>query len=175
MSAETVSNSSRALRLTTGGLLLAVATLSGACGESDPYAVIEAQRAQYTAQAQGFYVDERVIDREPIMDADGNEVSIEPIIEKDILFDMLVQSEADQALSGLTVDFEHVDSSGNIKSERKIYLDISAVGRGNVGSFSETLTNVDYTEGDGFTVNVRSPIPEAERSQYREFDAAQGS
>ena len=169
-----MNNSLRALRLVSCGFILVVAIFIGACGETDPYAVIEAQRTQYTAQAQGFYVDERVIDRDPVQDADGNEVSIAPIIEKDILLDILVQNEAAEPLAGLTVDFEHVDSAGSIKSARKIFLDTSEVGRGNVGSFSETLSNVDYTDGDAFTVNVRSPIPEAERSEYREFDAAEG-
>lgn len=155
-------------------LSLVLMPLAG-CAEKDPFLALEAQRSQYTAQAQGFYVDERVIETDPVLDASGNEVSIEPNVEKDILLDILVKSEADDALAGLTVDLEHVDSTGNLKASHRFFLETGDVRRGTVGTFSEKLVNVDFTEGDGFTVNVRSPVPEAERSEYREFDGVGGS
>lgn len=154
------------------GLSLAVLALfASGCGPTDPYLQIEQARSQYEAQMQGgFYVDERVVEREPVLDSEGMEVSIEPDVEKDVLLDFLVKNGAEEALEGITVEVEHVDSAGNLKQAHRIYVDVSSVGKGNVGQFSERLTNVDYVDGDAFAVSIRSPVPEAERSEYREFD-----
>lgn len=166
---------SRMRPLLRAGASIGAVTLLGlfafACGPTDPYLQIEKSRAQYEAQMQGgFYVDERVVEREPVLDSEGMEVSIEPDVEKDVLLDFLVKNGADQPLDGITVEVEHVDSTGELKQAHRIYVDVSSVGKGNVGQFSERLINVDYVDGDAFAVSIRTPVPEAERSAYREFD-----
>ncbi len=145
------------------------------CQEKDPALLVESLRAQYTAQAQSFYIDERVVEAEPVLDSEGQEVSIEPTVERDLLLDIVVKNGSQSRLETLTVEYEHYDSSENLKDTRRMVLDVGHILAGTVGQFSETIENVDYNEGDKFSMSIRNPVPAAERSEYPEFTASRDS
>ncbi len=88
---------------------------------------------------------------------------------QDVLLDILVSTTSHELLPHLTVDVEQVDADKNAKGHWLAYLDTSGVNRGPGTQISYTLENVDYADGDGFTVEVRHPVPPEERGQYQEF------
>lgn len=89
----------------------------------------------------------------------------------DVLLDLLVSCAADQPLAGITVEFEQVDASQNVKDSRRLWVPTPNLVRAVGAQFSVTVEDVDYVEGDGFSVTVRSAVPETERSEYPEFQS----
>ncbi len=134
--------------LSTGLLLLLAAACAG-----DPAARIEARRAKYSAELTGFVVKEAPAVALP-----------------EIVLDVLVSGAAKPPLSGLTLDLSMADAAGKEKVHRRVWVETSTVGPGGEQK-SLTLTDLGYAAGDGFWVEVRSPIPAAERGDYREFGA----
>lgn len=88
---------------------------------------------------------------------------------QDAILDILVSTTSKEHLPGLTVDIEQVDAQKNPKGHWRAYLDTSDVLRGPGTQISYTVEGVNYVDGDGFSVEVRHPVPPAERSEYKEF------
>lgn len=88
---------------------------------------------------------------------------------KDVVLDILIRNEGRENLPGLTVDISMVDAAGNEKRHWRAWIDTSQIFRGPGTQVSYTLEDVPYEPGDGFHAEVRSPVPPAERSEYREF------
>ena len=88
---------------------------------------------------------------------------------QDAILDILVSTTSRDPLPHLTVDVEQVDADKNPKGHWLAYLDTAHVLRGPGTQISYTIKDVDYTEGDGFTVEVRTPVPPEDRGQYKEF------
>lgn len=134
-------------------LLLALAVASG-CGASDPAQRIEALRSHYDAELSGAGF---VVRDDP---ASGKQ---------EILLDVLVRWEGRERLPGITLDVSMGDATGKEKANRRIWVDTAKLDRGPGEQTTLTLTDIPYQPGDGFFVEVRSPIPAAERGDYREF------
>jgi hypothetical protein len=128
-------------------------------------------------------VDEETMGEEP---AEGEEVIEEVPVRQDVVLDILIRHGNRENLPGLTVEvaqmgegaademsWEEIESSAARKATWRVYLDTSAIGRGQGNSVVHTIEDVDGVDpGDRFVVSVRKPVPPAERSQYREFAEA---
>jgi hypothetical protein len=133
----------------------AVAALAAAaCG--DPAQEIEQRRAAYEASLAGFLVRDDPAAERPT-----------------IVLDVLVRGAARPPLAGLTLDVSMADAAGREKAHRRAWVDLAGVGPGGVQT-AVTLEGLEYAPGDGFWVEVRSPVPPAERGEYRELGGGGG-
>lgn len=186
------------------GVLFLAAGVLGACGPSDPTAEIEEARSRYSAEVLSFSVDQRpetppvepaaVTDGE--VDAAAGEAAedtdeaadpeaataeptepTEPVdVRQDVLLDIVLRFDGHDPLDGLTLDITHAGSDDQTKGTYRAYIDTSDVHRGPPVQLVHRLEDVPYEEGDGFHAEVRSPVPAAERDQYREFsETGEGS
>ncbi|HVS62557.1 MAG TPA: hypothetical protein VMT85_03525 [Thermoanaerobaculia bacterium] len=185
--------------LSIARLLIALVTLAVlfGCAPSSPADQVEEARAQTTVELISFAVREEPVASpapEPTGDTEEGEVEGEPAGEEDavgaedaageedveaaatdvpvrtdVLLDLLVSSAADDPLSGITVELEHVDGDQNVKDTRLLWVPTPNLVRAVGAQVTVTVEDVDYAEGDGFSVSVRSPVPEGERSEYGEF------
>jgi len=134
-------------------LLPLLAAALAACG-GDPALDVERRRAAYDATVTGFLVRE------------------EPEAERPkILLDVTVRGDARPPLPGITVDVSMVDGAQREKARRRVWIDTSALGPGGEQT-TLVLEGLDFVPGDGFWVEVRTPVPPAERGDYREFAEA---
>jgi hypothetical protein len=143
----------RPLRFAAAAALLVLASL--ACA-GDPAQEIERRRAGYSASLAGFM----------IRDDPGSE-------RPQVLLDVTVRGEAKPPLAGITLDVSMADAGGREKARRRVWVDTSALGPGGEQT-TLTLEGLDFAPGDGFWVEVRTPVPPAERGEYRELSAAGG-
>ena len=88
-----------------------------------------------------------------------------------VLLDFLIHNEGSGALDGVTVDLTIADPDGNEKERQLLWVETAGLTKGSQRQVAHELTDVAYTDGDGFHVEVRHPIPMEERGDYREFDA----
>ena len=140
------------------GLLSAVALLAGACA-GDPALEIERRRAAYEATLQSFVVRD-----DPAPEAAGG-------LGRTLVLDVGVTWRGTDPLPGLTVDVSMAGPGGEEKAHRRAWIDTSRVDRGGAQIDIE-LADLPWEPGDGFHVEVRSPVPAAERGAYREFAGA---
>jgi hypothetical protein len=139
--------------LVLAGVALAfAAALAAACAQ-DPARRVDAARARYGATLQSFVVRD-----------DPAAAS------QQIVLDVLVDWSGGEALPGLTFDVSMADATGKEKAHRRVFADVSKVDRGGA-QLSLVLDDLPYRAGDGFFVEVRVPVPAAERGDYREFGA----
>ena len=183
--------SSRIVVLVVLVLLLAAV----ACAPASPEERVEQARAQTTVELLSFAVlEEPVVSPDAAMEpeesaaddaedqavddsdetaaaADADAAEVEPAIEmsSDVILDLLVSSDADEPLAGFTVEYEHVDSRQQVKDARRLWIETPGLLRGVGTQLSVVVDDIDYEEGDGFSVTLLTPAPEAERSEYREF------
>jgi hypothetical protein len=128
------------------------AALLAACA-GDPARAVEARRAKYRATLSGFVVK----------DEPGRE-------RPQVVLDVLVAGGAKPPLSGLTLDVSIAGADGREKTRRRVWVETATVGVSGE-SKAIVLDDVDYRPGDGFWVEVRTPVPPGERGDYREFGA----
>jgi hypothetical protein len=182
-------------------ILLLLPTLGVlACTQLGPEDRVEQARAQYTVQLTSFAVHDQP-QLPPVADeadgaesaaADGTEspaaeaatVQVEtpgdvpeeavavPTMTS-VVLDILVTTEGDERLPGLSVELEQVGTDGTVKMERLLWLDVSQVVRGSGAQVTQVVEDIDYQEGDGFAVSIRSPVPPGERAAYREFQSSE--
>jgi len=174
-------------------IVLVVLGALASCAPTAPEDQVEEARAQTTVELLSFAVREQpliapVEDAADAADAAATEsetateeegesaeeetAAVEPIevpVRTDVLLDLLVASQADAPLDGITVELEQVDSNQAVKDTRMLWVETPNLARGVGAQVTVTVEDVDYTEGDGFRVDVESPVPANERSQYREF------
>ena len=168
--------------------LAAVLGLACASEPEDPAEQVSEIRSRYSAQLNGFVVHQVPEqpaeppaevpgeEGEPVADdpaegaeAEGVEV-LEPVpVSQAVTLDILVALEGRESLPGLTLDVTQVDVQEQEKASWKVYLDVADVHRGPGTQIAYRLEDVEYAEGDGFHVEVRHPVPAAERGEYREF------
>jgi hypothetical protein len=109
---------------------------------------------------------------EPALAGDDDGAPMEeavPEIRQDIMVDILLQHDSPQKLSGITLDIEMVDADQQPKGAWKVWVDTADLPKATGTQFTHVLEDVDYVEGDGFNVEVRTPVPAEERGEYREF------
>ncbi len=183
--------------LVTGWLLVALMVTVG-CTPSDPIERIAQSRQDYTVVLNGFLIREpSVAEPEPMMEGEqaagemeteatpapdeaeedeGMEISgfePEPVgpQPKNIFFDLLVGFDGSHPLPGLTVEISQIDPFQKEKATYRHYLDLTSLQSGSVQT-DFVLENTMFEDGDGFSVDLRLVVPEAERGEYQEFAAA---
>ena len=157
----------------------AIALLALACGGGGGVAET---RAGFIAQLQSFTVqapaaeeamasDEADAEAEADTDAEAEgDMPAEPAMVS-VMLDILVHNEGASTLDGITVDLTIADPDGAEKERRLLWIETAGLTKGSQTQVVYDLNDVAYTEGDGFHVEVRHPIPMEERGDYREFDA----
>ena len=159
-------------------LLAAIALLAVACGGAG--GVAEA-RTGYIAEMRSFAVqapaaDEAMAAEDAVADMEAEDAEAEGDMPAepamvDVLLDILVHNEGSGTLDGITVDLTIGGLDGTEKERRLLWLETAGMTKGSQSQIVYELNDVAYTEGDGFHVEVRYPIPMEERGDYREFDA----
>ena len=86
-----------------------------------------------------------------------------------ILLDILIRNENLDKLPGITVDVSQANENGDEIRHWRIWVDTSGIERGPGTQVDHRLDDVEIVEGYGFHVEVRSPIAEADRGEYREL------
>ncbi len=170
------------------GLCLAIGTLllGTACSEKSPLEQMIETRSRYSAEINpgGFYVDSKPMvaefaeaeidpEAEPAdetaIDTEEPEL-VEPVeVMQTAYLDILIKHDSYDKLPGVTVDIVHVDAGMNEKAHWLVWFDTSTVERANPTQYSHVIEGIDYVEGDSFSAEIRHPIPEAERGDYKEF------
>lgn len=184
---------SRYLVLWSVVVAMSISTLG--CAPKSPEEKIAELRSFYSARLNGFIVEEEPIvaemewaadveiqeeapEAEPEVEADSEletdlEVAPEPLaVRQSVRLDILIQHRASERLPGITVEISMADAAGNEKGHWRVWFDTSDVEKATVTQFTHILEDVGYEEGDGFLVEVRHPVPEQERGEYREFAQA---
>ncbi len=113
----------------------------------------------------------------------GEELIEEVPVRQDVVLDILVRHDNHENLPGLTVEvaqlgegaseelsWEEIQSGA--KATWRVYVETSAIGRGQGNSVLHKLEDVDVAPGDRFVVTVRDPVPPEDRGDYREFSEA---
>jgi hypothetical protein len=153
-------------------LALAGALILAACGVSEKD-VLEA-RARYAATMDGY-----VVRQQPLaMQGGGPAVSeaAPPRLDQDVELGLTVRQDlpaGEPRLRGITLDVAQVDATGRPKRSWRVWVDTAGLEPGREVRTVHVLNDVDYTPGDGFRVEVRQRIPEAERPDYRELEQRQ--
>ncbi|REJ73828.1 MAG: hypothetical protein DWQ36_08570 [Acidobacteria bacterium] len=166
-----------------------------ACQPADPVERVQQARSEYTVEAISFYVQEVPVagamtdgeagaDTDAAAPADAGAADAEIAPEADVAaaeeipietesvlsLDILVSTTAPEPLDGITVELEHVGPDQQPKSSRQIWLDTTGVQKGVSATKTVRIEGIDYTEGDGFNVSIRAPVPAEEIATYREFE-----
>jgi len=142
------------------------------CGpRTTPEQEIELLRSHYQVRLRSL-----VVKQDPVIAArggsDGSGAALAaPVVRSDAILDLLVSTTDPGGLPGLTVDVEQLDAQRRPKDHRRLWVDTSALAGAEAAPVTQVLENVDWDTGDAFTVQVRSPIPAAERTGYQEFEA----
>jgi hypothetical protein len=121
-------------------------------------------------------VAEEPIGEESGVDEEGaGEGEVEVLVEvptrTDLVLDVIVSRVGSTELPGLTLDITLVDSDQAEKGHWLWWVETAGMPKGDQRQFSHVLEDVDYADGDGLLVEVREPVPPAERGDYREFRA----
>jgi len=131
--------------------LLALVVSTVACA-GNPLRELEQARSRHRATLQSFVVRD-----DP---ASG---------QQQILLDLLLERDGvGEPIPGITLDVSMADAQGVEKAHRRVWVEAAGLGPGGLQT-AITLEGLPFEPGDGFYVEVRSPVPEAERTEYREF------
>ncbi len=134
-------------------LMLAYCALGMIACSRDAVEQVERLRSRYSASLGGFVVrDDPTSGRQ------------------EVVVDVLLSWHGQEALPGVTLDLSMVDARGELKASRKLWAETQGMVKGSSHQLEFTLSDLDYVEGDGFHVEVRSPVPAALRVEYREFE-----
>lgn len=168
-------------------VVLATLALAVGCAKKSPLEQMIENRSRYTAvlNESGFILEETPlvaavvegdaelegeVPAEGEAEGEGEMLEPEPVpVEQKVHLDIIVRHDSYEKLPGITVDISMVDAQRNEKGHWRVWLDTSNIERANLTQFSHTLEDIDYVEGDAFSVEVRHPIPEADRGDYKEF------
>ena len=86
---------------------------------------------------------------------------------QEIVLDVLVQFDGRSRSTASPSIVSVADAAGREKAVRHLWVDTRGLGKGPGKQVTLTLTDLPYQAGDGFFVEVRAPIPAAERGDYR--------
>lgn len=174
---------------------LAALILTGACAEPS----VAEERTGYEATLNNYAIREVPLAPEPAMDAEGqmdedgemtDEAPAEgdgeegeemegmepaPVdVRQDLILDIMMERTRRSAdLAGVTVDVTHADENEAEKAVYRVWVDTSDV-RSLPLQKDAVVEDIDFAEGDRFHVEIRHPIAEGERGEYREFSDAGG-
>ncbi len=177
--------------------LIVVAVLAGCASKTPVEQMIEA-RAAYKVSLNPFFTKQVPVGGaeaapvgEEASDADASEVGsdegvaaaedvgtaeeppVEVPMQTNVHLDIIVQHRLDEALEGLTLDISMIDDKQNEVGQWKVWVETAGLLKANQLPVTHVLEDVDFEEGYGFNVEVRSGIPPSEYGDYREFDGLQ--
>lgn len=176
-------------RITAAVAAIVLLVLVGCAGKS-PEEKVEAIRSRYTADLNGFFVRQEPVaqpaaemeegmeaaeEGEPTADEAGEmeemeEMEAAPVeLSQDATLDILVRHESSENLPGITIDILMQSASNQEKGRWTMWAETAGLEKGTHLQLTHVLEDVPYEEGDGFFVEVRSPIPADERADYPEF------
>lgn len=180
-------------------LSIAVLLCAAACTPASPEEQVATARGQYSVELVSWRLEqipqateETTADESTVAEEGADEVVADAAAEEapgaegemsvevpdhlatnlvnNLYFDILVSTTADEPLSTLTIDLTHAAATQEEKNVYRIPLDVTGVIKGSGEQITATLENVeDVEENDLFSVEVRSSVGEAERSEYPEF------
>lgn len=133
------------------GLLLTA--LAAGCGPSRVERV-EQVRSRYQAAVSGW-----VVEQDP---------ATLPV-KQSVLLDLVVSHDSPEKLPGITLDLTQTGADRQEKRRWRVWVDTSGIEPGPGRQVSHDLGTVELAPGDRFAVEVRHPVPAAERDGYREF------
>ena len=174
---------------------IVAALLSVGCEQLTPEQKVAQMRARYeaTVNTGGFVVQPHALEVvEPYDDGTGEEgegeeeggdvdESVEGGDESgedaapveptgfDVTVDILVSNRNSENLPQLTIDIIHTDGDRNEKGRYQTTIDASGITKGGNSQVAHTLENIPFVDGDGFTTEIRIPVPESEKSKYPEL------
>jgi len=162
-------------------VVLATAAL-GCAGKARPADRIETVRALYASDVTGFVVERPAVQptspaatagtaASPAAD-EGTGLVAPPAPVSDVRLDLKLAHAPGEELSGITLEVGLLGADGAEKEHYRIWVDGSGLGSGEK-RLSYRLEDVPYQEGDRFVASVRTPVPAAERSLYKEFPVSQ--
>lgn len=170
----------------TGRFFLALIVICGvslvACASKTPLERVAQSRADYKATLNSYFIKETPIVEEAVeleeeAEAPAEEAAgdAEPmpapeVLRQDAVLDVIVQHDTNEPLAGLTLDITMVDDDKNEVAHWLHWIDTSGLLKANQRPYSIVFEGVDYQEGYGFHAEVRHPVAESERGQYREFE-----
>jgi hypothetical protein len=158
--------------VTTVAAVLAAALLVGmlACGPRlSREEEVELLRSQYTATLASLTVKQEPIEAGTVGKASTGEAP-PPRVRTDAVLDIVVSSNAEKPLPGLTIDIEHVDAQRRAKGRGTFWVETATLVQGQSTELQHVLENVAWETGDTYAVEVRRAIPAEQRSEYREFE-----
>lgn len=91
---------------------------------------------------------------------------------RDVLLDIEIWHDARESLPGITLEVTQADASENEKATYRIWVDTSALPPGTHRQVNHVFEDIEVAEDDQFSVELRHPVPPAERDEYREFQQA---
>jgi hypothetical protein len=142
-------------------ILLPMLVSALACGPRLTSAeTIELRRSLYRAELRSLAVKQ-----DPVAAGAGA-----PAVRSDAILQVVVTTAGQQDLPGVTLDVRQVGADRHVKERRQVWVETAGLGRGGETRVTHVMENVDWDAGDGFVVEVRTPIPAAERAAYREFE-----
>ena len=131
---------------------------------------VELLRSQYTASLESLTVKQ-----EPLLGGGaeggtgGAAEPAAPVVRTDAILDIVVSTDGEEQLPGLTLDIEHLDAERRAKDRCTFWVETAALARGQSAQVTHVLEDVAWETGDAYAVEVRKRIPLEERSGYREF------
>lgn len=160
------------------------------CASQTPVEKVAASRAEYKATLNSFFVKESPLevvapeadevegeesegaaDEDPMEGVEGEEAPpMEVPVRQDAVLDIIVQHDTAHPLDGITLDISMVDGAQKELESWRRWIDTTGLPKANQRPYSMVFEGVAYEEGYGFFVEVRSPIGESERGEYREFE-----
>ena len=173
-------------RITAAGAAVLMMILAG-CASRSPEEKTAAMRSRYTADLNGFFVRQEPVapamaemeegmeaaeEGAPTADEAGEmeEMAAAPVeLSQDATLDVLVRHESSEKLAGITVDIVMQSTSGQEKGSWTMWVETADLEKGTHLQLTQVLEDVPYEEGDGFFVEIRSPIPTDEQADYPEF------
>ncbi len=86
-----------------------------------------------------------------------------------IFFDLIVRFDGTKSLPGITVDITHADAFEKEKGQHRYWLDTAGMLKSDTRQIDFELEDVEFVDGDVFSVALRPQVPPEERGEYREF------
>ncbi len=133
-------------------------------GDAAAEEVAQAEEAGEPAEGEGEGEGEEM----------GMEMEAEPAGPKSttILFDLVVLFSGSEPLDGITVDVTHADASGTEKKTWRQYLETAGMVKSETRQMAFEA-EVDFVEGDVFSVQLLKYVDPAEYGNYKEYAGAQ--
>lgn len=102
-------------------------------------------------------------------DAEGDDMVAPAGPAPQLMCDIVVRYNDRDPLPGVTIDLVHMTPFEEVRNTFREYVETDGLLKGSPRQISLLLEVPGFQDGDGFTVEVRQPVPAAERSEYREF------